>query len=291
MYEGLEVLCQALCIVGESPVWDHERACLWMADVHGRRMRRIDFGSGRVHDAVFSQQIGSLVLTRSGRMIGCMEDGLYLLTEEGGMTPLLAPMPLAGPRFNDVKAGPDGCLYGGTIHYEGCGAFYRITPSLRVATLLTGIGNANGLDWDQKRGLLYFNDTPTLRTDAFSWDSRLGTLGERRCVRRYEKQEGNPDGMTLDSEGMLWVALWGHGRVLRMDPETGRTLEEIHLPVNNVASVAFAGKELRDLVITTAAHGTSLREEPLAGSVFRLRVGTPGCFPYRFNDQEESPCD
>ena len=287
MYKGLDVLCGALCVVGESPLWDHERSCLFMADVHGRRMRRIDLPSGDVRDTVFSQQIGALALTGSGRIVGCMEDGLYLLTEAGGMEPLLAPVLLDGPRFNDVKAGPDGCLYGGTIHYEGKGAFYRITPKLQKTTLLTGIGNANGLDWDEARDVLYFNDTPTLRTDAFDFDAGTGAIGNRRCVRRYADTEGRPDGMTLDSGGMLWVALWGRGRVIRMDPATGRVLREIRIPASNAASCAFAGDDLRDLVITSAAHGTSLRDEPLAGAVFRIRVDTPGRLPWRFDCKEE----
>jgi sugar lactone lactonase YvrE len=223
-------------------------------------------------------------------MIGCMENGLYLLMDDGGMAPLLAPMRLDGPRFNDVKAGPDGCLYGGTINYEGRGAFYRVTPSLRVTTLLTGIGNANGLDWDENR--FYFNDTPTLRTDVFAFDAATGTLADRRSLRRYDAgTDGNPDGMTLDGEGRLWVALWGHGRVICMEPDTGRIVREIRLPVSNVCSVAFAGDDLRDLVITTAAHGTSLRQEPLAGAVFHLRADAPGRLPYLFDDREESQCD
>ncbi len=282
MYEGLEVLCAALCIVGESPVWDCRQRCLYMVDVHGQRMRRIDLASGAARDAVFPQQIGALVLAQSGGLIGCMEDGLYRLTEAGGMEPLLAPIALDGPRFNDAKAGPDGCLYGGTIHYEGRGALYRITPQLQVTTLLTGVGNSNGLDWDTDKGVFYYNDTPTLRTDAFDFDEAAGTISRRRCVRRYTPKDGHPDGMTLDSEGMLWVALWGHGRVIRMDPADGRILREIRLPVRNAACCAFAGDDLRELIITSAAHDTLLRGQPLAGAVFRIRVDVPGRLPWRF---------
>ena len=291
MYQGLEVVCNALCIVGESPVWDRDNACLRMVDIQGRRMRRIDWRTGAVTDTVFPQQIGALVPCESGRVLGCMEDGLYYLTDAGAMTPLLAPMALEGPRFNDVKAGPDGCLYGGTIHYRGHGAFYRITPALTVTTLLRDVGNANGLDWDTKLGVLYFNDTPTLQTDAFDFDSATGALRGRRCVRRYDETDGNPDGMTLDSEGMLWVALWGRGRVMRLNPATGEQLTEIRLPVSNTASCAFAGDDLRELIITTAAHGTMLRKEPLAGAVFRARVDVPGRLPFRFQDQEVRVCD
>lgn len=291
MFEGLEVVSNALCLVGESPVWDQARKCLWMVDVQGRRLRCILYANGRARDTVLPQQIGAVVLSRNGRLIGCMEEGLYLLTPEGEAMPLLAPIMLDGPRFNDVKAGPDGCLYGGTIHYQGKGAFYRITPTLQKTTLLRDIGNANGVDWDEARGLMYFHDTPTMRTDAYVFNAATGTLGQRRCVRRYTAAEGNPDGLTLDSQGNLWVALWGHGRVMCLSPDTGAVLREIRLPVHNVTSCTFAGEDLRDLVITTAAHGTVLREEPLAGAVFRIRTETPGRLPNRFNDQEGWICD
>lgn len=282
MYERVEVLCDALCIVGESPLWDARRRRLYMVDIHGRRIRTVDYVSGAVHDWVMPQQTGALVLSKKDELLACMEDGVYVIGETGEMKPLFAPLPLAGPRFNDVKAGPDGALWGGTIHYGGQGALYRLTPAGELQTLLEGVGNANGLDWDTEKGAFYFNDTPTMRTSAYAWDAAAGTIHSPRAVRTYIPGEGNPDGMTLDAEGMLWVALWGGGHVLRLNPEDGAVLDEIVLPVSNVACCAFAGEDLRDLVITTAAHATSLREQPLAGAVFRARVEVPGRLPYRF---------
>lgn len=282
MYERIECVSDALCIVGESPLWRAETRTLFMVDIHGRRIRSIDWASGKVIDRVMRQQTGALLLEKNGGLLACMEDGVYRISESGEPSPLFAPLSLAGPRFNDVKVGPDGRIYGGTIHYEGNGAFYAIDPNGTMRTLLTGVGNANGLDWDTVQNLFYFVDTPTMCVFRYRFDPVAGTISHPEVVRKFAPEEGNPDGMTMDVEGKLWVALWGGGHVLRIDPDTGATLDEIRVPATNVACPAFAGDNLDELVITTAAHYTMLRKEPLAGAVFRCKVDVPGRPVWRF---------
>lgn len=286
MSRQIECVTNALCIVGESPLWREETRTLFMVDIHGRRIRSIDWDSGRVSDWVMQQQTGALLLEDSGGLLACMEDGIYRVDHAGNAKALFAPLALAGPRFNDVKVGPNGCIYGGTIHYEGKGAFYAIDPDGRMRTLLTGVGNANGLDWDTQRNLFYFVDTPTMCVFRFRFDPVSGNISQREVVRKFSPEEGNPDGMTMDAQGKLWVALWGGGHALRIDPDTGETLDEIRVPASNVSCVAFAGTNLDEMVITTAAHNTMLRKEPLAGSVFRIRVDVPGRPQWRFRAKE-----
>lgn len=284
-----EVLSNALCIVGESPLWDAENRVLHYVDIHGRRIRHLDYSTGKVTDEVMVQQTGALVSARDGSLLACMEDGVYKLAGNGATRPLFAPLPLLGMRFNDAKAGPDGALWGGTISYEGNGALYRIAPDGAMTLLRNHVGNSNGLDWDTARNFFYFNDTPTMETARFRYDPETGALSGREAVRRFSPEEGNPDGMTLDAEGMLWVALWGHGKAVRIDPADGRTLREIRLPASNVACCAFAGDDLCDLVITTAAHNTNLRQEPLAGALFRVRTDVPGRAVFRFGAKGAKP--
>ena len=287
MRRKVECVTNALCIVGESPLWRAETRTLFMVDIHGRRIRSIDWVSGAVSDWVMRQQTGALLLEKNGELMACMEDGIYRVDSAGNARPLFAPMPLAGPRFNDVKVGPDGRIYGGTIHYEGNGAFYAIEPDGRMRTLLTGVGNANGLDWDTERNLFYFVDTPTMCVFRFHFDPVLGNITHREIVRKFSPDEGNPDGMTMDAQGKLWIALWGGGHALRIDPDTGATLDEICLPVSNISCVAFAGNDLDEMVITTSAHNTILRQEPMAGAVFRVKVETPGRPQWRFCARNE----
>ena len=282
MSHSVECICNALCIVGESPVWRAETKTLYMVDIHGRRIRSISWRTGKVRDWVMEQQTGALLLEKNGGLLACAEDGIYRISEEGVPTPLFAPLTLDGPRFNDVKVGPDGRIYGGTINYQNQGAFYAIEPDGAMRTLLTSVGNANGLDWDVKKGLFYFVDTPTMCVFRFHFDQETGTIYDRSVVRRFRPEEGNPDGMCMDSEGKLWVALWGAGHALRIDPDSGETLDEVRVPVSNVSCVAFAGDQLDEMVITTAAHNTVLRTEPLAGAVFSVRLPVPGREQNRF---------
>lgn len=286
-----EVICGALCIVGESPLWDAGRNALWYIDIHGQRLRRLDYASGRSSDTVLPQQPGALVQADDGSLIGCMSDGIYRFSEKMEMESLFAPLKLAGPRFNDAKAGPDGAIYGGTIHYGRKGAFYRVDGNGTVRVLLTGIGNSNGLDWDISEAgheKLYYIDSPTRKITRFDFDPENGEIHHPETVRKFSPSEGGPDGMTMDSEGMLYAALWGGGVVLRIDPETGKTVSEFRLPVSQPSSCCFAGDDLRDLIVTTAAHNIDLRREPLAGAVFRFRTDVPGRPLFRFKVKEKS---
>lgn len=276
-YNGLEIVSDALSIVAESPVWDEKRKQLHYVDIQGKRLRSIDYYNSKVHDMVLNQQTGCIILDENGDFIAAMEDGVYRIDRNGNAQKISKAFEMEGFRFNDGKAGPDGRFYLGTISRERKGAFYRMEYDGSMVKLLGGIGNANGLDWDTDKGIMYFNDTPTLKTDVF--DFECGEISNRRTICEY-KNMGNPDGMTMDSEGMLWVCLWGEGLVVRLDPNSGEIIGRIELPVPNAACCIFGGDDMRDLIITTASHFTDLREYPLAGSVFKIRTQTEGRSPY-----------
>ena len=135
-----------------------------------------------------------------------------------------------------------------------------------------GVGNSNGLAWNADGKKMYYNDTPTGKTEVFDFCD--GRLSNRRDVIKYTS--GSPDGMTIDADGNLWVALWGSGTVVCVNPSNEKIIQKIELPVSQPASCAFAGDDLKSLVITTAAHGVSLRDEPLAGSTFVIKIDVQG---------------
>lgn len=272
-----EVLCDALCIVGESPLWDSRSRQLYMVDIQGKRLRTIAWDSAAVSDRVLPQPVGFLVPGQAGELLGGSVDGVYRL-DGGRFDRLSAPAPLKGERFNDGKVGPDGRLYLGTFSRDHSAAFYRMEPDGVLTELFDGVGNSNGLAWDATGTRLYYNDTPTGRTDRFMRQPD-GTWGDRRPVCHYAA--GNPDGMTIDRNGNLWVALWGSGTVVCVEPDSGKLVETITLPVSQPSCCTFAGAGLDTLVITTAAHGVHLRDEPLAGSVFVVQPGVQGLEPER----------
>lgn len=264
-----EIITDALSIVGEGPVWDDREKVLYMTDILGKRIRKINMENGEITDKVVPQQVGFMFLTEKGELLCGAEKGIYNLS--GGFTPVCVPEKLKGRRFNDGKVGPDGRLYGGSISDDFSAAFYRYDGAL--TELFDGVGNSNGLDWDTEKGILYYTDTYTHKTDCFDF-SLKGEIKNRRTV--YSHTEGSPDGMCIDENGNLWIALWGAGKVICVDPVKGEKIEEISLPAAQPSCCTFAGENLDTLVITTAAHGRIIREEPLSGALFKVKMDVKG---------------
>lgn len=268
----IDILSSAACIVGESPVWLPERRELAMVDVHGQRVRRIDWATRATHDIVLDDKPGSVVGEPDGSLVVFAGKSVCRLSTNGRLSPLVSGLPLAGERFNDVRRAPDGCFWGGTFSRGREAAFYRFSPDWRATELLSGVGNSNGIVWDVRRHCLYHVDTPCGTIARYRYEDGTGTLSERHVVRTFSPREGLPDGMCADGDGRLWVALWGAGRVACVDPANGRVISAVEFPVSQPTCPAFAGDDLSTLVVTTAAHGCDLREEPLAGATFAVKV-------------------
>src|SRR5690606_3812833 len=120
-----------------------------------------------------------------------------------------------------------------------------------------------------------------------------GEISNKQVVIDIPEADGLPDGMTIDAEGMLWIALWGGRKVARWNPKTGEKLPEINLPVSQVTSCAFGGRHLNDLYITSAKVGLaaeSLASQPLAGSLFVVKnMGVYGVNPTRWSGCNPAP--
>jgi sugar lactone lactonase YvrE len=158
-------------------------------------------------------------------------------------------------------------------------SLYRIDDDHSVHVMLDDVSISNGIVWTSDKKTMYYNDTPTLTVQAFDYDDRTGELSNRRVVVKIPKDSGYPDGMTIDAEDKLWVALWGGNCVARFDPLSGALLQKIAVPAPNVSSCAFGGKDLKTLYITTAREGLSeekLKEFPLSGGLFSVEPGVMG---------------
>jgi sugar lactone lactonase YvrE len=191
-------------------------------------------------------------------------------------------------RFNDGKCDPAGRFWAGTLALEGkrgvCN-LWRLDADLTAHKMVEGVSVSNGIVWTQDRRTMYYVDTPTGRVDCFDYDHATGEIANRSVAVRIPGEMGFPDGMTIDSEGMLWVCLWQGGKVSRWDPREGRLLQTVDLPASNVTSCAFGGENLDQLYITTARSGLSdeqLQAQPLAGGLFRADVGVTGLPAFEF---------
>ncbi len=203
--------------------------------------------------------------------------------ESGRIAPLLHPeRHLPANRFNDGKVDPRGRFWAGTMSTDGQqkkGSLYCLYPDFSLRTAVTGITISNGLAWSADHKLLYYIDTPTQEVAAFDFDADTGQVSGRRTLLRIPADKGKPDGMTIDTEGMLWVALYGGGAVTRWNPRDGKLLATIEVPARLVTSCAFAGLRMDELYITTARQGLNPQElaaHPHAGSLFRVQPAARG---------------
>jgi sugar lactone lactonase YvrE len=220
--------------------------------------------------------------------------GVVLLTPEGfvrfhpgsGQRALLASVEatVATTRMNDGKCDSRGRFWGGSMARDespGAGGLYILDTDGTLRKALEGVGISNGIGWSPDDGKMYYIDSLTNRVDVFDFDASTGEIANRRPFANVPESAGIPDGLCVDAEGFVWVALWGGGAVHRYAPD-GSLSRVIKLPVTRPTSVAFGGTDLRDLYITTARcrlTDEQAKAQPHAGALFRCRPGATGMPP------------
>ncbi len=269
------------CELGEGPVWDEASGSLLWVDIPVGEIHRHAPGTDDVHTVALGVAVGAVCPRADGGLVAATARG-FLLLGPGGQAEREIPVEadLAGNRMNDAKADSAGRLWAGTMALDespGAGALYRLDPDGSVERILAGVGLSNGLDWSPDGSTFYYVDSLAGRVDAFDFDLGPGRLESRRPLAAIER--GTPDGLTVDAEGTIWVALWGAGRVRRLSPE-GETLAELALPTPGTTSCAFGGPGLGTLFVTT--DGRRREGDPEAGKVFVARPDARGRAPSRF---------
>lgn len=272
--------------VGEGPAWDERAGVVWWVDLLAGAIHRFDPESAEDRVIEVGQPVGAVVPRESGGLVIALEHAFATFdpaTRELVKIHDLEPG-RSETRVNDGKCDPEGRFWAGTMAYDwesmpDAGSLYRLDTDGQLTRMLGDLAISNGLAWSPADDLMYFIDSPTQRVDVFAFDAANGRLSGRRTVVTIPQEAGMPDGMTIDVEGFLWVALWGGGSVWRIDPADGRVDRVIEVPASQVTSCVFGGTDLRDLYITSATIGLSsdaLAAEPLAGSLFRCRPGVQG---------------
>lgn len=269
---------------GEGPVWFDGWPGLRWVDMIAGDVLTLDAAGGEVRrDHVGA--VAAVVRPRvSGGAVLALERGFAFaddsLSELEVLPEVFADARL---RFNEGSVAPDGSFYCGSMSYDetpGAGSLYRFAPTGRVERVLDGVTISNGLDWSADETRAYYVDTPTQRIDVF--DCAGGRLQNRRPFAEVAPAAGSPDGLCLDAEGGVWVALWGGGAVRRYAPD-GELTDVIEVPASRVTACAFGGPDLDELYITTSQIETDRNEFPEAGSVFRAKPGARG-LPIRAYD-------
>ncbi|MET8561972.1 SMP-30/gluconolactonase/LRE family protein [Streptomyces flaveolus] len=260
-----EVAVRAQAALGEGPTWDPATGRLIWLDILGMRLHTYDPSSGRRTIRTTPQHVGAAKPRAGGGLVLNLRDGVGLLDPDDTFR-WLHHEPVAGRRGNDAAVAPDGSLWAGTMRYDeapGGGTLYRLTGDGAVRTVLPDVTVSNGTGWSPDGRLMYYADSPTRRVDVFDHDED-GVRGRRTLVE-IEEGAGFPDGLTVDAEGCVWVALWDGGAVRRYTP-AGELDRVITLPTPRTTACAFGGAALTDLYITTARTGLP-PTDPLSGSL------------------------
>ena len=267
---------------GEGPFWDEANARLMVVDMLAGAVVLVD-ADGMARRNQISTVAAAIRARRGGGYVLAAEDRFLFLDRELAIQRELPPAftdPLI--RMNDGGCDPQGRFYCGTMAYAetpGAGTLYRLDPDDSVHVVLRHVTISNGLQWSRNGDTAFYADTPTGRIDRFTFDPHTGSFTERRPFA--EITGGYPDGMAIDEEDGIWVALWGGSAVHRYD-DRGRLDEVISLPVSNVTACAFGGPDRRTLFITTSRQGLAANEQPDAGAVFRFDTGIRGARQYAF---------
>lgn len=273
-----ELVWEIRAQLGEGPIW-WENALHWV-DIEAPALHIYTPATGGKKTFPLKEKTGTVVPRASGGLILAQETGLVLFDPETETTEPL-PWPADKPivnRFNDGKCDPQGRFWVGTMGREvPTGCLYRVDPDFRVTEMLDAVRISNGLCWDERRGNFYYIDSPTGDIDVFDWEPDSGAITHRRVLARLpDGEKGVPDGMTIDTEGRLWVAVFDGSGVHCIDPGTGKSLEKISVRAPKTTACWFGGENLDQLFITTASIREDPEAQPLAGSLFACSPGATG---------------
>ncbi|XP_068159481.1 regucalcin isoform X1 [Drosophila tropicalis] len=270
----VEPLPDSYAGLGEGPHWDAERQSLYYVDIEAAGLLRYDYNQNKVYKAkVEGESLAGFVLPIEGKpqefAVGCGRR--VLIVNWDGIAPVAKVVrtlfevqkEYESNRWNDAKTDPQGRFFGGTMRYIGDefvhrhGELYKWTAGGQISVVKTDVGISNGLAWDEKAKKFYYIDTTDYEVKSYDFDFETGVATNPKVVFNLRKTSPKdhllPDGLTIDSEGNLYVATFNGATIFKVDPNTGKVLLEIKFPTKQITSSAFGGPNLDILYVTTAA--------------------------------------
>lgn len=269
--------------LGEGPVWEADRGTLRFTDIAGKRLHRLDPGSGTLETLELPEELGSFVPAADGSIIAAQRTGIWRIEQDGTRHMLTAnPETHEGSRFNDGGTDPRGRYIVGTVDpgRQSRAALYRFDRR-GLVRLVDGLMTSNGVAFSPDGRTLYHSDTPRFVIYAYAYDPDAGELTDKRVFIRLEPTEtdqGRPDGAAVDAEGCYWSALYQGARINRYAPG-GELLASYPVPAQSPTMPCFGGPDMRTLFVTSARDGCTdaqLARYPQSGGVFAMRVDVPG---------------
>jgi sugar lactone lactonase YvrE len=278
MYE-VEHLLKTGNELGEGPLWSPSEGRLWWVDIFHGHINVITPGAATYQTYVVDGPVGCIGFREKGGFIVSLKTGIGLYDPATGTTThLVNPEPqFPQARFNDGKVDRAGRFWTGSMDTGGQSGLYRYDADGSVHKMESGIKCSNGLGWSPDNRTMYYNDSQAGTIWAYDFDFASGTNSNRRVF--YKAGDGGePDGLTIDSEGCLWTAVWDGWCVLRFDP-AGKLMTKIDMPVQRPTCPTFGGANLDELYVTSAYTGLTdeqRKPQPSAGDLFRIDPGVKG---------------
>jgi len=276
-------------IVGEGSLWDPKSEVLYWVDILSHELYIYDPASGENRTVLTCQAVGSVVPRAAGGVAVALHNGfacIDLTTDK--ITPVADPERMVPEnRFNDGKCDPAGRFWAGTMEFNGepnRGALYCLDTDHSVEKKVGPVTISNGIVWSADARTMYYVDTGLNTVRAYDYDIDTGDIANERVVIEHDG-EGYFDGMSIDEEGMLWIALFGGSGIKRYDPQSGALLRDIGLPMSQLTSCAFGGKNLDELFITSAAINldeAAMAQQPLAGALVKIDPGVRGVAAFAY---------
>jgi D-xylonolactonase len=272
-----EVVCDYVCEIGENPLWHPTEKRLYWCDITTGRLFRYEPSAGKHEQFYHGDIVGGFTIQADGALLLFMEKGSVKLMRDNKLTTVIDDIPEESEtRFNDVIADPVGRVFGGTMGTkQRPGRLYRLDPPATMTLLLEDIGCPNGLAFTLDRKGLYFTDSFANTIYLYDYDEESGALSNRRSFAQTTKNDGMPDGMTVDSQGYVWTALWNGSSLIRYTAEGTEALR-VPIPAQKATSLIFGGEDLTDIYVTSAGGQNKGDEGAAAGALFRLNLGIRG---------------
>jgi len=288
----VDIVVNHSSLLGEGPVWDPSRKLICWIDILNGEIHEFSTEQKTHRIIPVHQMIGSFAVCTNGNFIAGLQNGFAFISRISGEITMISDPEnhLSNNRFNDGKCDPTGRFWAGTMSLTedpGAGNVYMIKNGLDPIIKMSNVTISNGMAWSTNQKTLYYIDTPTFEVVAYDYDDTSGEIGNKRLVIKIAPEDGFPDGMTIDSEGMLWIAHWNGWQVTRWNPLSGKKLYQVKLPAAKITSCTFGGENLEDLYITSAKVGLTVDElenQPKAGCLFVIKnCGFRGLDAFEFN--------
>lgn len=270
--------------LGEGPLWHPIHRMLYWVDIEENVLHGFEPHTNRHREWPVGKRAGTVVMSADGKLIlGLQGEIAEFDPMTGDLRKLVAlEADLPDNRCNDGQCDPEGRFWVGTMHVKAvpqAGSLYCIDSGMQPQKVLTGLTISNGMGWSPDKRYMYYIDSHDQYVRRYRFSPTQKSLEDEAIILRFDSAGGLPDGMCVDSEGMLWIAFYGGGRVGRYDPASGKQLADVIVPAPHVTSCCFGGGDLKTLYITTAREELSseqLDEFPQSGSLFSCATDVAG---------------